>query len=243
MAKIPEDPKEIFQEIVDDYRDIFKDDLISVILYGSAAGQDYRPGTSDINFMIVLSEEGIDNLDLAFKVVTRWRKRNVAVPLFLTRGYIETSTDTFPIEYLNFQRNHLLVYGDDILQALSFGHDFIRLQCEREIKGKLLLLREAYLESNAKGRILKGIIHESLQAFLAIFAALLFLQGKEIPDKKRAIIEDTCGYFDMDKALFHRLLDIKEQNIKPGDHELREIFKRYLAEIRSLAKKVDALGG
>lgn len=243
MAKIPEDPKEIFEEIVEDYRNIFKDDLMSIILYGSAAGKDYRPGKSDINFMIVLSEEGIDNLDRALKVVTGWRKRKVAVPLFLTRGYVETSTDAFPVEYLNFQRNHRLVYGDDILKELSFRNDLIRLQCEREIKGKLLLLRESFLESNANGRMLRDIIHESLQAFLAIFAALLFLKGNEIPDKKRSIIENTCETFDMDKAFFNTLLDIREQKIKPRDQELRDIFKGYLKEIRRLAKKVDELGG
>ena len=55
MAKKPQDPKEIFQEIITDYKKAFGDDLVSIVLYGSAAGQDYRPGKSDINFMIVLS--------------------------------------------------------------------------------------------------------------------------------------------------------------------------------------------
>lgn len=243
MAKSPEDPKEIFEEIIHDYQDIFHDDLTSILLYGSAAGKDYRAGKSDINFMIVLSEAGIENLDLAFKTVDKWRKKKVAIPLFLTRVYVETSTDTFPIEYLNFQRNHHLVYGEDILKELSFDHDLLRLQCEREIKGKLLLLRESFLESHGRGRFLKNIINDSLQAFLAIFIALLFLQGKDIPDKKRSVIEDTCETFEMDKALFHKLLDIREQKIKPGDQELREIFKGYLKEIRGLTKKVDELGG
>jgi predicted nucleotidyltransferase len=243
MAKIPEDPKEIFQEITKDYRDIFKDDLISIMLYGSATGKDYRAGKSDINFMIVLSETGIENLEPAFRIVTKWRKRRVAIPLFLTRGYIETSTDVFPIEYLNFQRNHHLIYGEDILAELSFEKGLIRLQCEREIKGKLLLLRESFLESNGKGMMLKNIISQSIPAFLAIFDALLFLKGRESPTKKRSTIEDTCETYNMDKALFTKLLDIKEQKIKPSDHELKGIFKGYLKEIRSLAKKVDELGG
>ncbi|MFC1820651.1 hypothetical protein ACFLZG_06160, partial [Thermodesulfobacteriota bacterium] len=81
MKKTVKDPKEIFPEIMDDYKGIFGKDLISIILYGSAAGRDYRPGKSDINFMIVLSEEGIENIDRAFKIVTKWEKRKVAVPL------------------------------------------------------------------------------------------------------------------------------------------------------------------
>jgi predicted nucleotidyltransferase len=243
MSKIPKDPKEIFQEITDAYKGIFGDDLISIILYGSAAGKDYRPGKSDINFMVVLSEQGIEDLDKAFKTVARWQKRKVTVPLFLTKGYVETSTDVFPIEYLNFQRNHVLVYGDDILKDLAFNNEFIRLQAEREIKGKLLLLRESFLESAGKGRGLKGIINQSLQAFLAIFQALLYLKGLDIPDDKRSIIKAACETFGMDHGLFNKLLDIREQKIKPKDTDLLETYKKYLKEIRGLSKIVDNLGG
>ena len=243
MAKIPKDPNEIYKEIIDDYKDLFGDDLISIILYGSATGRDYRPGKSDINFMIVLSEEGIENLDRALKTVAKWQKRKVAVPLFLTLHYVETSTDVFPIEYLNFQRNHMLVYGDDILEDLSFNPELIRIQCEREIKGKLLLLRESFLESAGKGRILKEVISQSIQAYLAIFDALLFLKDQEIPQEKRTIIKATCETFGMDKQLFEKLLDIKEQKIKLNDIEIISIFQEYLKEIRRLSKIVDELGG
>ncbi|MBW1920906.1 MAG: hypothetical protein JRI81_11880, partial [Deltaproteobacteria bacterium] len=100
MTKAINDPREIFEEIVQDYKSLFGQELESIILYGSAAGSEYVAGKSDINFMIVLSEQGIDHLDRAFKTVERWKKRKVATPLFLTRFYVETSTDTFPIEYL-----------------------------------------------------------------------------------------------------------------------------------------------
>jgi hypothetical protein len=243
MAKAVQDPKEIFQEIINDYKGLFGDDLVSIILYGSATGKDYRPGKSDINFMIVLSEEGINNIDKAFKTVSKWQKRKVAIPLFLTRAYVETSTDVFPVEYLNFRRNHVLVHGDDIIKDLSFNNHFIRLQAEREIKGKLILLREAFLESAGKGWILKTFINQSLQAFVAVFEALLFLKGSDIPEDKRSVIDATCDIFNIDKDLFNKLLDIRENKIKVNDRELTGIFKEYIIEIRKLVKIVDELGG
>jgi hypothetical protein len=243
MAKVPQDPKEIFPEIIDDYKGLFGHDLISIILYGSGAGRDYRPGRSDINFMIVLSEEGIEHLDKAFKVVGTWQKRKVAIPLFITESYVESSLDVFPIEYLNFQRNHVLVYGKDILAELSFDRELVRLQCEREIKGKLLLLREAYMETGGKGRALRGVIGQSIQAFLAIFDALLFFKGKEIPKERRDVIALTCDTFALNVGLFQKLLDIKEEVIKPEDAQTKSLFQDYLNEVRKLSKIVDALGG
>ena len=243
MGKSPQDPKKIFPEIIDDYKGLLGDDLISIILYGSATGQDYRPGKSDINFMMVLSEEGIDRLDKVFKLVDKWKKRKVAVPLFLTEIYVESSLDVFPIEYLSFQRNHILVYGKDILTDLSFDSECVRLQCEREIKGKLLLLREAFLETAGKGRALKGLMGQSLQAFVAIFDALLYLKGKEIPLKKSEAIRLTCETFDLDSMLFEKVLDIKEEKTKPKDPEINTLFQAYLKEVRKLSRIVDTLGG
>ncbi len=243
MAKNIKDPKEIFPDITTDYKDIYGDDLISIMLYGSATGKDYRPGKSDINFMIVLSEEGIERLDRAFEVVKKWRKRNVAIPLFLTENYVETSTDVFPIEYLNFKSNYVPVYGKDILKDLSFKPEFIRLQCEREIKGKLLLLREAYLETSGKGRALKDVIGQSIRAFVAIFEALLYVKELELPTERIKVIHATAQAFDIDSSVFEKLLDVKDDKIKPGDDEMRGLFQKYLAEVRKLSKQVDALGG
>jgi len=243
MFRIPKDPKEIFPEIINEYKKLFNDDLISIILYGSATGKDYQPGKSDINFMIILSEEGIEQLEKGFKAIDRWRKRKVAVPLFLTEAYVETSLDVFPIEYLNFQRNHTLVYGKDVLQDITFGPEHIRLQCEREVKGKLLLLREAFLETYGKGNALKGVISQSIPAFIAIFEALLYLAKKETPHDKRGVVGRACEVFKLDEDVFIKLLDVKEQKIKQDNTELRALFKSYLKEVRRLSKTVNALGG
>ena len=243
MAKSIEDPKEIFPEITADYKGRFGDDLVSIILYGSATGPDYRAGKSDINFMILLTERGIDHLEEAFEVVKKWQKRSVAIPLFLTESYVETSTDVFPIEYLNFQRKHILVFGKDILKDLAFDPEDLRQQCEREIKGKLLLLRQAYLERTGKGKALKEVIRQSLGAFVAIFEVLLYLKGQDSPAEKRATVRATAEAFNMDAELFERLFDIKEDKAKLDDTALRKLYRGYLREVRNLARLVDTLEG
>jgi hypothetical protein len=243
MARGIKDPKEIFPDIITDYKGIFADDVVSIFLYGSATSKDYIPGKSDINFMIVLSEDGIEHLDKAFDIVKKWRKKNLAIPLFLTENYLKTSIDVFPIEYLNVQSNYVPIYGKDILKDLSFQPEFIRLQCEREIKGKLLLLRKAYLESSGKGRALKDVVRHSIRAFIAIFDALLYIKGLELPKKKLEVIRAAAQAFDMDPGVFEKLLDIKEDKVKLSDDQMKKLFRDYLKEVRKLSKLVDALGG
>jgi predicted nucleotidyltransferase len=243
MAKTPDHPEDLFPELIEDYRKLFGHDLVSIILYGSAAGKDYRPGKSDINVMIVLSEAGIEGLHKALKTVEKWKKRRVATPLFLSKFYIETSLDVFPIEYLNFRSNHRVVYGEDVLKELSFDAELLRLQCEREIKGKLLLLREAYLESGGKAKALKDVISRSIGTFSAVFKALLFLNGREGPPETREMIKTTCDIFDLESSVFEKLLDIKLEKEKPRDEEMQKIFRDYLNEVRTLSQRINAIGG
>lgn len=242
MASVPKDPREIFPQITEDYQDLYGEDLTGIILYGSAAGRDYRPGKSDINFMIVLTEAGIGGLDRALETVSRWRRRKVAVPLFLTEAYLEGSTDVFPVEYLGFQRRHILVYGKDVLQDLSFDPRWVRLQCERELKGKLLLLREGYLESAGKGKALRELIGASIQALAAVLEALLFLKGEPPPADRRETFQRTCRLFGLDGDLFDQLLDIREGRRKTDGEALRRIFQAYLGQVHRLSTEIDSLG-
>ncbi|MBW2194484.1 MAG: hypothetical protein JRD47_03145 [Deltaproteobacteria bacterium] len=241
MARVPKDPRDIFPSVVDDYKGVFSDGLVSIIVYGSTACGEYVAGTSDINLMIVVSEDRIDFLEQAFGVIKKWRKHNVATPLLLTEDYVRTSLDVFPIEYLNFQNCHEVVYGKDILDELTFDPYLLRLQCEREIKGKLLLLREGFLETRGKGRYIQELISDSLHAFIAIFNGLLHLKGKELPRNGRDVVTEICATFGLDSVVFERLLDIKAKRIKPSAKELTELFKSYLKEVRRLWKVVDTL--
>ena len=241
MAKIPHDPKEIFDELTQDYQTIYGKDLVAILLYGSAASGNYVRKKSDINFLIILTEDGIGQLQKSFKAVEKWCKRKVSPPLFLTKSYISSSLDSFPIEFLNMQKSYQVVFGEDILQELTFDKGHLRLQCEKELKGKLLQLRQVFLESGGKKRNLTVIVGPSLTAFISIFRALLYLKDKPVPDERRNIISLISQEFGVDEQLFVRLLKIKEGTEKLSSESLHALFEAYIGEVRKLAYTVDQL--
>ncbi len=241
MGRKPKDPKDIFDEFTSDYKEIYGNDLVGIVLYGSGATAEYRPEKSDLNFMIVLSESGIEALDKAFSTVRKWRKRGVGVPLFLTEEYVNGSLDVYPIEYLGVQRRHVVVYGKDLFEHLNFDRECLRLQCEREIKGKLLLLRHAYLESEGRGNALKDVAIRSIPAFVAIFEGLLHLKRETVPASKREVIRAGCELFGLTPAAFDTILAIREREFKAGESVLKDVFKEYLGAVRTLARLVDRM--
>ncbi len=231
------------ESVADDYKKAFGDHLVSVILYGSALSDDYAQKKSDLNFLIVLSEEGIDQLHLVYDIAARWRKKKVSTPLFLTKQYIESSLDTFPVEFINIKHKYTVIYGEDVLSGLSFDKEFVRTQCEKELKGKLLLLRERYVETCGKARTLIELISNSVSTFVFIFNGMLYIKDKSVPDNKKETIRMVAEDFDVDQDLFLSLLQIKDGSLKPSSDETGSLFRKYLSEIRKLSMSIDTLNG
>lgn len=241
MAKIPKNPEEIFEELINDYKNIFGENLISIILYGSSARGEYIRKKSDINFLIILSEQGLRLLGNAFPIVKKWRKRAVSVPLFLTKEYIYSSLDSFPIEFYNIKQAYNVVYGDDILREITINNKELRLQLEKEIKGKLVHLRGAFFESGDDKRKLKTLFSVSLGAFLAMFPVILHLKGIEYIEKRKDLIEKSCEVMGLDKEIYTTLLKIRENAYKFSRNEGKKIWEKYVEQVEKIAFEIDEL--
>jgi predicted nucleotidyltransferase len=241
MAKIPDKPQDIFVPLTGDYQKVFGKDLVSLILYGSAASGHYVKGKSDINLLVVLTSTGMDKLADVLDTVQVWKKSRVAVPLVMTKAFIEKSLDCYPIEFLNMRNRHILIYGENVLEQLKFKPEDLRLQIERELKGKLILLRNGYLESGGSARQLKQLINRSFTAFTSIFNALLYLKQESAPHHRRDTIKEIAKLFTVDAGVFLSCADIKEGIDKLSGKEVEAVFKKYLQEVEKICDIVDAL--
>ena len=241
MAKIPDKPQDIFVPLTQDFLKIFNKELVSLILYGSAASGHYVKGKSDINLLVVLTSTGMDKLADVLDTVQVWKKSRVAVPLVMTKTFIEKSLDCYPIEFLNMRNRHILIYGENVLEQLKFKPEDLRLQIERELKGKLILLRNGYLESGGNARQLKQLINRSFTAFTSIFNALLYLKQESAPHHRRDTIKEIAKLFTVDAGVFLSCADIKEGIDKLSGKEVEAIFKKYLQEVEKICDIVDAL--
>lgn len=239
MAKIPKTAEEIFPEITEQLKSAFGEDLHSVVLYGSGASGSYVPGKSDLNFLVIVTDKGIRNLKRLHDIVGGWQKRRVATPLIMTKAFLENALDVYPIEFLTMRVHHVQVYGEDLLSCLSFDRTCLRLQVEREIKGKLLHLRQGYLESEGQTKKLRDLIKISLVAFLSLFTAILYLKGEPVPSERHQVIKNACELAGIDDGVFARCLDVKEESVKYDLKEMAPLFDQYLGEIEKFDHYID----
>jgi hypothetical protein len=133
-----------------------------------------------------------------------------------------------------------VIQGEDVLAGLSFKKEFVRMQCERELKGKLLLLQQRYVETGGKGRILRDLIAASIPTFTFVFKGLLHIRGEEVPVTKSETISLVARRFNLDEGLCRDLQRIGAGTLKLSDGELLDLFRRYLQVIRKLVLEIDA---
>jgi hypothetical protein len=157
----------------------------------------------------------------------------------MTRAFIVSTLDVYPVEFLNMKRHYQVVYGEDVLKDLVFDKPSLRLQCEREMKGKLLLLRTGFLETAGKAEDLRRMMAASITAFLSVFSALLTLKGREAPQGRREVVSALAETYGMDSAPFLRCIDLREGTRDLSLRDLKSVFQSYVAEIEKLIRAID----
>ncbi|MFQ5946985.1 MAG: hypothetical protein ACE5NC_12195, partial [Anaerolineae bacterium] len=103
LRALPEEVRETLRPYLAEVKKLFGTSLEAVILYGSAVGEDFLPGTSNINLLIVFARQEVDLLQRYSKVHKRWHKEDIVVPLFLTADELRSSAALFPLEFLEIK--------------------------------------------------------------------------------------------------------------------------------------------
>jgi hypothetical protein len=216
-------------------------DLISVVLYGSAASGEVHAEFSDINILCVLTEIGPTQLRASEPVFRWWHDLGNPSPLLLSEQEVETSTDCFSIEFSDMQLNHKILHGKDVLAGLTVDRTFYRAQVERELRAKLLRLRTKAAPILSEKDALARLLADSLSTFCVLFRHALILHGISAPNSKRAILERAGEVFRLDAKPFLQVLEAREDKAKLKSIDAPQLLASYLRELSIVVEGVDNL--
>jgi len=228
-----------FKPFLDEVLNIYKDTLHSISIFGSALTDDYNPKSSDINSVFVLNTMDLNFLKRFAPLGKKYGKKRIASPLIMTPEYIKSSLDVFPVEFFNLKLLHSTVYGEDIFRDLEISAADLRHQCERELKSRLIALRQGYLSSLGNRKILTRSFVDSFSGYIPLFRSIIFLLGQKAPESSAdvlAALQDAAG---MNTGAFQMVLNIKTKSIKPTGDKLNSIFKEYYKAVEQLGDITD----
>lgn len=211
----------------------------SLHIVGSAVTPDFRGKSSVVHSVIVLHAMDFSFLRFMASQGKKYAKKGIAAPLVMTPGYIGESLDVFPVEFHDFRLIHKTVAGEDIFSGLSIEKGYLRLQCEREIKVKLIGLRQSYVSTLGAKKRLSDIFSQSIVGCMPLLRAVVYLLGKEPPVRRHDTISIFQGMTSIEAGVFEKLLLLRAGVIKPSGDELDRIFEEYYTVLERMGKLVD----
>jgi hypothetical protein len=227
----------LLSELVSRLRDAAGDRLLAVVLYGSAARGDFHDRVSDFNVLLELRDLELPTLATLGDPVAWWLRKHQPMPRIFSPEVIAGAADVFPIEFLDISQHHVVLFGEDPFAALEVHTDHLRIQCERELREKLMRVREAYIEARGKPRLLQRLLAESFPTFLALFRGCLHLRSKPVPAHNAEVIRAFCELADLDEKPFLELEELLDHHRSAPDPVA--LLERYYRELTRAVAAID----
>jgi hypothetical protein len=211
----------------------------SIHVSGSALTEGFDPKRSDIHSVIVLQQMDLDFLKLLAPLGKKYGKKGIAAPLIMTPDYISSSLDVFPIEFLDLKLLHQTIQGEDLLQNLEIGMTDLRQQCERELKSRLIGLRQEYLSAAGDRKILADGFNHAFSRYLPLFRGVILLFGSQPAIDPAAVLDQLREASKVDLSIFQSIFQAhrKRQNLSMA--QLNTIFTNCYQALEQLGKLVD----
>ena len=210
---------------------IHQEDIISIYTYQSLK----------LNICVVFKNLDFSVLKKSLQLVNKGIRDKINAPLFLTKEHIQTSSDTFPIEFLEMKEDHALLYGEDVLANLEIEPSHIRFICEQQLKGKLIRIRQAYLEIGLRKKGMELLVKESFESLFPIFRGLLRLKNLTPAIDRHECIEQLSESFEVNSDLLLSLLDDTKNDEKIAGKSIEDFLEKYILEIEKLSVVADKL--
>jgi hypothetical protein len=224
-------------ELVGRLKEASGKNLESVILYGSAARGDFRPGASDLNILCALTVIDLDELQRLTPVVHWWtREMNEPAPLFFLTEELRTSTDVFAIESLDIKRSHRVLFGKDVVADLEVPMNLHRVEVEHELRQLLLKLRQHVLHVGRNELEFNAVMKRTISSAITLLRHTLLAFGEEPSPATAAIFSRIEALTGASASAFAEVQVYRETG---AWHE--DPFKAYDDYMRALEKVIVAL--
>ena len=181
---------------------VLGDNLVSLVLYGSAARGGWVEGRSDVNVLLIVRDASAASLGKAAPALKDWALYAHAAPLIQTERDWDASADVFPIEIEDMRAAHRLLAGKDPFAGVTTERADLRAQLEREARGKLIRLRAEYAASAADGKQLGALLARATPTFVVLFRGGLLLAGRPVPAEAIAAVAAMAQVAGFDGAAF-----------------------------------------
>ena len=233
---------EKFDELVRRLAQAHREELVAVILHGSAVVTGESASPSDYRVLVVCSALPVEALRQAQSVARWWVGMGFQLPVYFTLAEFNGSLDVFPIEFRQMKRAYRVLDGRDLLKDVEISAANLRWQLEHELRGKLLRLRGLYLPARESAESLMKLMTDSVVTFVHFFRPILEMLGEDAPLDRREVTERIGARLNFDMAPIQRVLRLRNEPVPLLEPEAEDLFADYLNCLAQVVTAIDRIG-
>ena len=162
------------------------DDLLSMVLFGSAAEGRLR-ATSDVNVLLLLKQFDRVRMDQLREPLRLAHASIRLAPMFILRDELEPATRAFAVKFREIKRRHVLLHGNDPFVTIQVSRVSSVLRLRQELLNLTLRLRQTYMLRSLREEQLVFAIAEAAGPLRAAAATLIELRGEPPLPPKEAL--------------------------------------------------------
>jgi hypothetical protein len=234
FAALPANARTAFRELAELLMPLAGERLLELAAFGGWLVDDPLYHGTPARSVAVLAQVDLRLLDQLARAGVRLGNLGLSAPLTMTPAYITASCDTFPLELLEVQQQHVVLVGQDHFAALRFEPAHVRLQCERELKSELLHLRQGLLAAAGNYKQLGVVCRQEAERSTRVLRGLLHLAGTVPGGRSAEIIAQAAGHTGLQLDGLAGLVAAPRQVDFAA-------FERFYQELTALAEYMDRL--
>jgi predicted nucleotidyltransferase len=180
------------------------DDLVGILVHGSVARGEYRPGESGVDAVVVLKQASFEKLEAIAKAMRDARYAARVEATILTEDEIAGAADAFPLLFDEIKRCHILLVGRDPFLAVRVGETHKRLRIEQELRDAQIKMRTVVTDAGGAREAIGGAVARKVKQVRAAVHALLRMKGLACAEDLASVLAKAGEVYGVDVASLHK---------------------------------------
>lgn len=220
------DRLKLLNSFVDVLKHKLGSDLISVVLFGSAAENRLRIH-SDVNLMIILNSTSLSTLE---KINNDYRDQHSLINLncmFLEKSELTAACNAFPLKFLDISKRSQVLFGENVIPLLMIDKENLKFQLKQTMLNLTLRLRERYTLVSLRKEQLINVLTEFSGPLRGCAFSLAEINGEHVKNPKEALNTFLERNFPNDAILLAKMISTIRETSEISESEIAPAFKAF----------------
>jgi len=208
------------------FQEALGDNLVSAFIHGDCLMEGFSALESPWTVSFILKSNSAQDLLPLQKLTSKAKHENIVFNHVFSRYEIKTSQDVFPLEFLHIKSKNVTLCGETPLADFYPNLAELRMECERELRGLLVHLRQFFLYLK-EYRNPHEIYVRSTITLLPLLYGIYYLSTGNYPENHEQVYEMFPG--------------VRIPNMTKDNDVIVANINKYIEAVTTIVNQVDAM--